>query len=355
MRIHCCDQLEQHMPEIDLISDALRASPKRWLVTGAGGFIGSHLVEALLALGQEVVGLDNFVTGRASNLREVEHLTGESNWSRFRFVEGDIQDSKTCAEVVRGVDLVLHQAALGSVPRSVKDPVASFQSNVMGFLNLAVAAREVGVKRFVYASSSSVYGDSEELPKKEERIGAPLSPYAATKRFNEMIADVFGRCYGFEAIGLRYFNVFGPRQDPEGPYAAVIPKWIHSLRVGERVIVNGDGETSRDFCFVRNVVQANILAATTTRADACNRSYNVAMSSRTTLNELYGMIAAELKQRSALKATDGPIYRDFRVGDVRHSQADLTLIQQMLGYEPQWNVAAGLAVTVDWHLRGSRE
>jgi UDP-N-acetylglucosamine 4-epimerase len=335
----------------DALHAHLRAAPRRWLVTGAAGFIGSHLLEALLALEQQVVGLDNFATGHRSNLDEVRACVGEAAWSRLRFIEGDIVDPATCRAACDGIDVVLHQAALGSVPRSLADPLATHAANATGFLNLLLASREAGVARFVYAASSSTYGDHPALPKVEETIGRPLSPYAVTKLLNELYAEVFARCYGLESIGLRYFNVFGERQDPEGPYAAVIPVWVRAMLRGERCAINGDGETSRDFCYVANAVQANLRAALVTDAAAVDQVYNVAVGGRTTLNELHANIAAALAAAAPNLTPAPPVYRDFRAGDVRHSQADIGKARRLLGYAPSHDVAAGLARSIGWYLR----
>jgi len=339
--------------DYDELKERLRAEPRHWLVTGAAGFIGSHLVETLLGLGQKVVGVDNFCTSKQENLDQVRALVGDSAWKQLRFIEGDICSRDTCQTACDGVEYVLHQAALGSVPRSVEDPINSFQNNVMGFLTMMVAARDAKVKRFVYASSSSVYGDAPELPKREEAIGEPLSPYAATKYFDEVISGVFQRCYEMGTIGLRYFNVFGSRQDPDGPYAAVIPKWVDALLKKDEVCIYGDGETSRDFCFVNNAVQANLLAATTTRPDAVNEVYNVAVNARTTLNELFRLIRDKLAVAHPEVGNVEPVYRDFRPGDVRHSQADIGKAQRLLGYEPTQSVEEGMEATLDWYVRES--
>ena len=328
--------------------------PSRWLVTGAAGFIGSHLVERLLKLGQNVVGLDNFATGFAQNLEDVRAAVGEADWSRFSFLEADICDPDACKEGALGADYVLHQAALGSVPRSIADPLLSNRANVEGFLNMLVAARDAKVKRFVYAASSSTYGDHPGLPKVEEIIGRPLSPYAVTKYVNELYADVFSRTYGLESIGLRYFNVFGPRQDPQGAYAAVIPRWFELLCQGRAPQINGDGETSRDFCFIDNTVQANLLAATSENIVACNRVYNVAIGGRTTLNELFYAIRALLSGAIAGVDNIEPVYAGFREGDVRHSQADISRARELLGFEPTHTVKQGLAVTSEWFLGNRR-
>ena len=323
--------------------------PKTWLVTGVAGFIGSNLLESLLRLGQTVVGLDNFSTGSQSNLDDVRASVSQEEWGNFRMIEGDICHLDTCLSASAGVDYILHQAALGSVPRSIKDPLKSHESNVNGFLNILTAAREKAVKRIVYASSSSVYGDHPALPKVEDQIGDCLSPYAVTKRINELYAGVFARCYGMELIGLRYFNVFGPRQDPEGPYAAVIPKWISAMIQNQPVFINGDGETSRDFCFVANVVQANLLAAVSSDAEALNQVYNIAVRSRTTLNELFASLRNLLLPFYPHLQNYRPTHRDFRPGDVRHSQADISKAQRLLGYQPTHSIEAGLAEALSWY------
>ncbi|HEY9102134.1 SDR family oxidoreductase [Chitinimonas sp.] len=327
----------------------LRQQPTRWLVTGAAGFIGSHLAETLLKLDQQVVGLDNFSTGYQRNLDEIQRQVSAEQWSRFRFQRADIRDLEACRAAVQGVDYVLHQAALGSVTRSIEDPLLTHASNIDGFLNMLVAARDAGVKRFVYAASSSTYGDHPGLPKVEDAIGRPLSPYAVTKYVNELYADVFGRCYGFGSIGLRYFNIFGARQDPEGAYAAVIPCWVKAMLLGERVAINGDGETSRDFCFVENAVQANILAATTQNADAINQVYNIAVNDRTTLNQLFTILRDTLAGSHPELAELQPAYQDFRAGDVRHSQADISKANRLLGYVPSHRLSDGVKVAMPWY------
>lgn len=318
-------------------------TPRRWLVTGAAGFIGSHLTETLLTLGQHVVGLDNFATGSRRNL---EAAAGDH--PRFRFIEGDIRDAAACAEACAGVDVVLHQAALGSVPRSVADPLTSHQVNVDGFVNVLLAARDAGVRRFVYASSSSVYGDHPALPKREPEIGTPLSPYAVTKRVNELYARTFQDHYGLEAIGLRYFNVFGPRQDPDGPYAAVIPRWLGQMLARRACTINGDGETSRDFCYVANAVQANLLAAAAP-PEATGRVYNVAVGDRTTLNALHAHLGRALVGLGVLSEAPAPVYAPFREGDIRHSLADVSAAREALGYAPSHRIGEGLAETVAWY------
>ncbi len=338
------------MPPHAVTQAALGAGRHVWLVTGVAGFIGSNLAEALLSLGQEVVGLDNFATGHRRNLDLVRSAVGDAAWQRFRFIEGDIADPEVCADACRGVRYVLHQAALGSVPRSIEQPRRTHIANVDGFLNMLIAARDAGVRRFVYASSSSVYGDHPALPKVESAIGTPLSPYALTKLIDEQYAAVFGRCYGLETIGLRYFNVFGPRQDPEGDYAAVIPKWIAAMLGGAPVCINGDGETSRDFCYVENVVQANVLAALAGDPAAVGRAYNVAVGERTTLNRLFEVLRETLINRGARAAIAPPVYRDFRAGDVRHSLADIGDAQRLLGYAPTHGFDAGIAASAGWYV-----
>ncbi|WP_035244509.1 SDR family oxidoreductase [Desulfonatronovibrio hydrogenovorans] len=327
----------------------LRNNPRTWLVTGVAGFIGSNLLETLLMLDQKVVGLDNFATGHQHNLDDVQHAVTPDQWARFRFFPGDVRDLETCMDVSAGVDYVLHQAALGSVPRSIEDPVYTNENNISGFLNMLVAGRDNGVKRFVYAASSSTYGDHPGLPKVEEEIGKPLSPYAVTKYVNELYAEVFAGCYDFKTIGLRYFNIFGRRQDPEGAYAAVIPKWFAGLISGERIHINGDGETSRDFCYIDNCVQANILAAVTTNPDSLNKVFNVAFGQRTTLNELFSMINKMVMESGYPVQHVMPDYRDFRPGDVRHSLADIGRARSLLGYEPAYSVEEGLKKTADWY------
>ena len=332
------------------LQSALRAKPKTWLVTGVAGFIGSNLLEALLMQDQRVVGLDNFATGHQRNLDEVHGLVGAERWSRFKFIRGDIRQLPDCHAACDGIDVVLHQAALGSVPRSLADPVTTNAVNVDGFLNMLVAARDAKVQRFVYAASSSTYGDHPALPKVEDRIGAPLSPYAVTKLVNELYADVFARAYGLQSIGLRYFNVFGPRQDPNGAYAAVIPKWIAALIDGRPVQINGDGHTSRDFCFVANAVQANLLAACTQRADAINQIYNVAVGDRTSLNELFALLRQHLTPTFAQLGDVQPVHADFRPGDVLHSQADIGKAAARLGYRPSHRIGEGLAEAMRWYI-----
>lgn len=338
------------MNSYETVRKQLQEQPKTWLVTGVAGFIGSNLLEHLLRLDQRVVGLDNFSTGKQSNLDEVGRLVTQDQWRRFRFVEGDIRSLATCHEMCRGVDYILHEAALGSVPRSIEDPITSNESNVSGFLNMLVAARDAGVKRFVYAASSSTYGDHPGLPKVEDRIGRPLSPYAVTKYVNELYAEVFANVYGMETIGLRYFNVFGPRQDPQGAYAAVIPRWIKALIKGETVYINGTGETSRDFCYIGNVVQMNLLAATSNDPEAINQVYNTAVNARTSLNELFSMLHSRLLPHFAHLKECSPVFQDFRKGDVLHSQADIGKAARLLGYVPTHTIDEGLDAALSWYM-----
>lgn len=337
------------MSQYQTVCAQLQQAPKTWLVTGVAGFIGSNLLETLLKLNQKVVGLDNFATGHQHNLDEVQGLVSAEQWANFRFIEGDIRNFADCKNACIGVDYVLHEAALGSVPRSIADPITTNETNISGFLNMLTAARDAQVSSFTYAASSSTYGDHPALPKVEEHIGKPLSPYAVTKYVNELYADVFAKTYGFKAIGLRYFNVFGQRQDPNGAYAAVIPKWTASMIAGDDVFINGDGESSRDFCFIDNTVQANILAATTQDEAAKNQVYNVAVGDRTTLNELYRAIQVALAENQVNFERD-PVYRDFRAGDVRHSQASIAKIQQHLGYAPQFKIAEGIQLAMRWYV-----
>lgn len=332
------------------LQQQLQQHRHHWLVTGAAGFIGSNLVEALLRLGQRVTGLDNFATGFQHNLDQVEAAVGPAAWAGFSFIEADIRDPAACIAACRGVDFVLHQAALGSVSRSIDDPLTTNAVNIDGFVNMLVGARDGGVRRFVYAASSSTYGDHPDLPKREDRIGNPLSPYAVTKYVNELYAGVFARTYGIETIGLRYFNVFGPRQDPHGAYAAVIPQWLAALIRNQPLRINGDGETSRDFCYIENVVQANLLAALAGK-EAADQVYNVALGERTTLNQLYGMMREALDERFAHVAAHRPEYVEFRRGDVRHSQADIARARTLLGYAPTHRIGDGLKQAMDWYVR----
>lgn len=326
----------------------LQSQPYRWLVTGVAGFIGSNLLETLLKLDQFVVGLDNFSTGYQHNIDEVRSQVTAEQWQRFSFFEGDIRNLADCQQACVRADYVLHQAALGSVPRSIADPINTNASNITGFLNMLVAARDAQVKNFVYAASSSTYGDHPALPKIEDRIGKPLSPYAVTKVVNEMYADVFAKTYGFKTIGMRYFNVFGKRQNPQGAYAAVIPTWTTAMLAGEAVYINGDGETSRDFCYIENAIQANLLAAAASE-DACNEVYNVAVGDRTSLNEVFEIIRSSLVDQHPNLEAFTPTYRDFRQGDVRHSQADISKAEDKLGYVPEYRIRQGLEATVQWY------
>jgi UDP-N-acetylglucosamine/UDP-N-acetylgalactosamine 4-epimerase len=318
-------------------------------VTGAAGFIGSHLTQGLLTLHQRVVGLDNLSTGSRDNLLQVREAVGDARWRNFRFIHGDIQSLDSCRQACRGVDYVLHEAALGSVPRSIADPIYANENNITGFLNMLVAAHGADVSRFVYAGSSATYGDRPGMPNVEDDVGRPLSPYALTKYVDELYADMFARCYGFGSIGLRYFNVFGPRQDPDGPYAAVIPVWIMAMIRNDLVYINGDGETTRDFCYVENVVRANLLAATIEDPAAVNQVYNIAMGRRTTLNELFELIRSALEPHFPHLHHMKPVYRGFRRGDVHFSQADTSKAERLLGYVPTWRVSQGLEQTIEWY------
>ncbi len=329
----------------------LRDRPRRWLLTGVAGFIGSNLLQALLDLDQEVVGLDNFATGTRANLEEVESEVGAARFGRFRLLEGDVASAEVCGRAVDGIDVVLHQAALGSVPRSIERPLETHAANVTGQLALLEAARRAGVRRFVYASSSSVYGDDHTLPKTEDRLGRPLSPYAVSKAADELYASVYGVLHDLETAGLRYFNVFGRRQDPEGPYAAVVPRWISEMIRGDEVRVNGTGETSRDFCHVANVVQANLLAATTDRKEALGEAYNIALGVRTTLLELFEALRSRLVARYPWLAGARPVHGPFRPGDVMHSLADIGKARRLLGYEPTHSLEQGLDEALDWYTR----
>lgn len=338
------------MSRFSEVQSKLMASPQVWLVTGVAGFIGSNLLETLLKLNQQVVGLDNFATGHQRNLDEVKSLVSAEQWSRFNFICGDIRRADDCLIACKGVDYVLHQAALGSVPRSINDPVTTNAVNIDGFLNMLVAARDANVQSFTYAASSSTYGDHPGLPKVEDVIGKPLSPYAVTKYVNELYADVFARTYGFNCIGLRYFNVFGRRQDPEGAYAAVIPKWTAAMIKGDDVLINGDGMTSRDFCYIDNTVQANILAATADSEEKTNQVYNVAVGGRTTLNELFDSLRRNLAL-NGINYVKQPVYQGFRAGDVRHSQANIGKAEALLSYTPQFDINSGVENAMPWYIR----
>ena len=340
------------MTNYQQITQGLQANPKTWLITGVAGFIGSNLLETLLKLDQRVTGLDNFATGYQSNLDEVRTSVTEEQWARFNLIEGDIRNLEHCQQACEGVDYVLHQAALGSVPRSIADPLTSNAANITGFLNMLVSARDTDVKSFTYSASSSTYGDHPVLPKVEENIGKPLSPYAVTKYVNELYAEVFAKTYSFKSIGLRYFNVFGKRQDPNGAYAAVIPKWISGMVRGETIIINGDGETSRDFCFIDNVIQMNILAATSDNS-VKNEIYNVAVGDRTSLNELYEILKKTI-EKQGIEVISSKVYREFRKGDVRHSQADINKARVNLKYEPSNTVKTGVSKAIQWYLTKNR-
>ena len=338
------------MTAFEKLLETFKTEQKTWLVTGNAGFIGSNLTEFLLNHDQKVVGLDNFSTGYQHNIDDVLSQVGEDNAKNFTFIEGDIADIDVCTKACQSVDIVLHQAALGSVPRSIDDPVTSNRSNVTGFLNMLTAAKDAGIKRFVYASSSSVYGDSQELPKVEARTGNVLSPYAAMKATNELYAGVFQKVYGMETLGMRYFNVFGRRQDPNGAYAAVIPKWVGSLLEGEDVFINGDGETSRDFTYIDNVIQMNLLAGTTDNTEAFGEAFNVAVGGRNTLNELYTLINTELGKHIKTFSSREAIYRDFRAGDIRHSNADITKAKTTVGYAPTHDIYQGMEEAIEWYI-----
>ncbi len=342
------------MLQYDKIRNELHGEPKRWLITGVAGFIGSQLLEELLRLDQQVVGLDNFSTGKRENLDDVRAIVGEQRWRRFSLIEGDIRHLGTCRKACNGAEVVLHQAALGSVPRSIEDPLGCNENNVRGSINVLQAACDERVKRVVYAASSAVYGDHPGLPKVEDAIGRPLSPYAVSKQVNELYAYVFSLLYDIETIGLRYFNVFGPRQDPDGAYAAVIPRWISAMSKGETVFINGTGETSRDFCYVTNAVQANLLAATTTCRQAVNQVYNVALNNSTTLNELFYKLQERILYYFDHVRGTKPIYRDFRPGDVLHSQADINKAEQLRGYAPTHTIDKGLDAAMGWYMAKRR-
>lgn len=328
----------------------LRQRRYHWLITGVAGFVGSNLLETLLRNGQQVTGLDNFMTGYKANLEQVRALVSDQAWSNFNFMEGDIRCLASCKNACVGVDFVLHQAALGSVGRSFEDPILTSDINMIGFLNVLVAARDARVQRLVYAASSATYGDHPELPKVEERIGRPLSPYALTKHVNEVYADMFARCYQTASIGLRYFNVFGPRQDPKGAYAAVIPQWFSALINNGQLNINGDGASSRDFCFIDNAVQANVLASLTSNPPAVNQVYNVAVNARTSLNALYALMRHMLGRRFEHLDKFEPTYTDFRAGDVRHSQADISKATRLLGYQPTHRLEDGLRESLEWYV-----
>lgn len=330
------------------LTEQLKNRSYTWLITGAAGFIGSNLVEALLNLNQNVIGLDNFATGFHQNLEEVIASVSNTQRKNFTFYEGDIRHLHDCEKAVKNVDFVLHQAALGSVPRSIENPQLVNEVNIGGYVNMLIAAKNAKVKRFVFASSSSVYGDSPIIPKVESHLGNPLSPYAVTKCTNEIYAKAFAHCYELECIGLRYFNVFGPRQNYKSQYAAVIPLWIISLLKNNIIFINGDGETSRDFCYVKNAIQANILAALVERKDAINTIYNISVGQQTTLNHLFQMICHNLK------ISKKPVYREFRSGDIRHSLADISKAKELLGYEGVFTVNHGLEEMISWYINQNK-
>jgi UDP-N-acetylglucosamine/UDP-N-acetylgalactosamine 4-epimerase len=342
------------MTKYEQLQEHLKSHQTTWLVTGVAGFIGSNLLEKLLILNQKVVGLDNFDTGHQHNIdqaiEDANKSTGKDLRNNFKFINGDIRELEDCQQACNSVDYVLHQAALGSVPRSIEDPINTNKANIDGFLNMLVASKDANVKRFVYAASSSSYGDHPDLPKVERKIGNPLSPYAITKLVNELYAHVFAKTYEFKTIGLRYFNVFGKRQDPNGAYAAVIPKWVATILNKEDVFINGDGESTRDFCYIDNTVQMNLLAATTDNYEATDQVYNTALNKQTSLNELYNMIETKLMSRVGGLESKKPIYRDFREGDVRHSLADISKAQTLLDYQPQFQIDKGLDESIDWYI-----
>ena len=331
------------------ISEKLKINPRKWLITGVAGFIGSNILEVLLKLDQKVIGIDNFSTGQKQNLNQIQSSIGSNLWSNFTFFEGDIRDSKFCMDCCEDVEIILHQAALGSVPRSIENPLLTIEVNISGFLNILDAAKAKNIKSFVYAASSSTYGDHPKLPKVEDVIGNPLSPYAVTKYVNELYAEVYKKTYDFDSIGLRYFNVFGPKQSPQGAYAAVIPRWINAMINNEEIFIYGDGETSRDFCYVENVIQANILAATIEVKEAKNQIYNIAVNDSTSLNKLHQLIANELRKQGIIYELD-PTYLDFRKGDVRHSRADINKANSLLGYFPLFDVRKGLKSSMPWYI-----
>ena len=346
------------MTKYDQLQEYLINNQSKWLVTGAAGFIGSNLLEKLLILNQKVIGLDNFENGYQDNIdhaiEDANNIVGKDLSNNFRFINGDIKNFTDCNKACDGVDYVLHQAAIGSVPRSIEDPINTNSANIDGFLNMLVAGRDANVKRFVYAASSSSYGDNTDLPKIENMVGNPLSPYAVTKLVNELYADVFAKNYSFKTIGLRYFNIFGKRQDPNGAYAAVIPKWVDSILNKKDVYINGDGKTSRDFCYIDNAVQMNLLAATTQNEEALNEVYNVALNDRTSLNELYQMIEERLVQSIQGLEKKKPIYREFRSGDVRHSQASIEKAQELLDYQPKYRISEGMDKVIDWYVNNNK-
>lgn len=345
------------MTKYKILQEYLKDNQSTWLITGVAGFIGSNLLEHLLSLNQKVIGLDNFDTGYRDNMdhaiQDACQLAGKNLNLNFKFIEGDIRNISDCKQACEGVDYVLHHAAIGSVPRSIEDPIGTSEINIGGFLNMLIASRDAKVKRFVYAASSSTYGDSPDLPKVEDVIGNPLSPYAVTKLANELYANVFANSFNLQTIGLRYFNIFGKRQDPNGAYAAVIPKWVESILNREDVFINGDGKTTRDFCYIDNTIQMNLLAATTVNPQAINQIYNVALNEKTSLNDLYQIIEEGIIKRVNGLEKKQPIYRDFRAGDIRHSQACIEKAKKLLGYQPEFNISNGMDAAIDWYVQES--
>ena len=344
------------MSQHDKVIARLKKKQHKWLVTGAAGFIGSNLVEKLLSLGQHVVALDNLSTGFEANISEALTSAKKINnqaEQNFEFIKGDIRDIKTCIRICTGVEFILHQAALGSVPRSLEDPIATNESNVQGFLNMLNAARKEKTNKFVYASSSSVYGDHPDLPKVEEKTGSLLSPYAVSKYTNELYANVFYKNYGYASVGLRYFNIFGKRQNPRGAYAGVIPKWIVKMKNSEQIDINGDGETTRDFCYIENVLQANLLACFSNQLDATGNIFNIANNDRTSLNKLSRMISKRLNNHIENLKIPEPNYREERLGDIKDSQANITKAEKLLGYSPTHNISRGLDHTIEWYVDSS--
>lgn len=348
------------MKNFEEISSYLKKNQHTWLITGVAGFIGSNLLEALLKLNQKVVGFDNFDTGYQHNINEaisdaaISLKSTQAEVSKnFKFINGDIRILNDCINACKKIEYVLHHAAIGSVPRSIQDPIYTNKANIDGFLNMLVSANEAKVKMFVYAASSSTYGDSKELPKIEDRIGKPISPYAVTKLVNELYADVFNSVYGFNSIGLRYFNIFGKRQDPNGAYAAVIPQWINRILNNQSIYINGNGKNSRDFCYVENVIQINILSALSENKNSHNEVYNVAFNDRTSLNRLHDLINSELLKKLPNLDSNKPIYREPRAGDIMHSLADISKAEKMLNYKPEYNIEHGLNLTIDWFIKNS--
>lgn len=331
------------------ILNAIKSNTNAWLVTGAAGFIGSHLVEELLRANQKVVGLDNFSTGFKQNLDKIESAVSSSQWKNFCFIEADIADLAACQYACENVDYILHQAALASVPASMDDPIKAHDVNVTGFINILTAARDQGVRRVVYASSSAVYGEGKELPKTEEKISDPISPYAANKYMNEVYAKTFSHCFGLETVGLRYFNVFGPRQDPNGAYAAVIPKWLEAMLQKKPAYIYGDGESTRDFIFVKDVVRANLLAALTDAPGALNQAYNIGLGNQITLNQLFNLLSELLSEHLHTQQVRAPRYEVAREGDIRHSYANVRKTKELLEFSPKFSLKEGLRENIKWY------